>query len=219
MPSSPASGRGENDAESRITLDLLDTVRDNASISQRSLARELGIALGLTNAYLRRCIHRGWIKASQAPANRYAYYVTPKGFAEKSRLTARYLASSLHLYRQARNQFDELLARCAARGWRRVGLCGAGELAEIAQLCALQHQVEIVGVVDGRVDGQTFRQLPRVARLEELGDLDAVVVTELKRPQAAYEALANELAEERILIPLLLKIVRAPDGAVREGGA
>ena len=58
-----------------------------------------------------------------------------------------------------------------------------------------------------------------MARLEELGDLDAVVVTELKRPQAAYEALANELAEERILIPPLLKIVRAPDGAVREGGA
>ena len=59
-------------------------MRDNASISQRSLARELGIALGLTNAYLRRCIHRGWIKASQAPANRYAYYVTPRGSLKRA---------------------------------------------------------------------------------------------------------------------------------------
>ena len=63
-------------------------VEENSQITQRSLASELGIALGLTNAYLKRCVRKGWVKINQAPANRYAYYLTPRGFAEKSRLTA-----------------------------------------------------------------------------------------------------------------------------------
>ena len=74
----------EVDGESAITLGLLDAVHQNSSVSQRSLAAELGIALGLTNAYFKRCVRKGLVKVRSAPANRYAYYLTPKGFAEKA---------------------------------------------------------------------------------------------------------------------------------------
>ena len=74
--------------EAEITLGILNAVHQNERITQRSVAQELGIALGLANAYLKRCAKKGLIKVSQAPANRYAYYLTPQGFAEKSRLTA-----------------------------------------------------------------------------------------------------------------------------------
>ena len=60
------------------------------------------IALGLANAYLRRCVRNGLVKMSQVPLNRYAYYLTPQGFAEKSRLTAEYLAVSFNFFRRAR---------------------------------------------------------------------------------------------------------------------
>ena len=91
-----------NSQDTEITLGVLDAVEQNATVTQRSVARELGIALGLANSYLRRCVRKGLIKVKQIPPNRYLYYLTPKGFAEKSRLTASYLAHSFSFFRRAR---------------------------------------------------------------------------------------------------------------------
>lgn len=203
-----AAAERDND----ITMELLHAVEADGRASQRSLARQLDIALGLTNAYLKRCVRRGWVKVSEAPANRYVYYLTPQGFAEKSRRTANYLYNSFRFYRRARNQCDELLAQAADSGRRRIALAGAGELAEIALLCALQHEVEIVGVVDEEATANRFRHVALVRELESLPAFDAVLVTDLKRPQQTHDALMRKLGEARVLAPRLLKITRpAPD--------
>ena len=76
------------------TLEILAIVQNSEQLSQRYLARQLGVALGLANSYLKRCVKKGWVKVQQAPANRYLYYLTPTGFAEKSRLTTQYLSYS-----------------------------------------------------------------------------------------------------------------------------
>ena len=104
------------DSEAQITLGLLNAVHENETLTQRSAASQLGIALGLTNAYLKRCIKKGLIKVQQIPPNRYAYYLTPQGFAEKSRLTAEFLSGSFTFFRRARNQCAELLDGCGAQG-------------------------------------------------------------------------------------------------------
>jgi DNA-binding MarR family transcriptional regulator len=80
--------------DERIVLDLLTSVEQDGKRSQRRIAAELGIALGLVNAYLKRCVKKGLVKVHDAPARRYAYYLTPHGFAEKSRLTVQYLTDS-----------------------------------------------------------------------------------------------------------------------------
>ena len=212
MVSNSDRSLGNLDTEAEITLGLLDAVEANSDVSQRSLARELGIALGLTNAYLKRCIRRGWIKASQAPANRYAYYVTPKGLTEKGRLTTRYLAQSLHFYRRARNELDDMLTHCSKHGWRRIALIGISELAEIALLCAIQHSVKIVYVVQRGSKLKNFRGTPVVTSLDKLSDVDAVIVTALNRPQATYDATYDIITHERVLAPPLLKISRGGNG-------
>ena len=102
--SNPEAVDPESRAEAEITLGMLNAVEENSVLTQRSLARELGIALGLANAYLKRCVTKGYIKVTHAPAKRYAYYLTPQGFAEKSRLTAQYLAISFDFFRLARSQ-------------------------------------------------------------------------------------------------------------------
>ncbi len=84
----PKTSSQTANTDGEITLGLLNTVHENTSLTQRSIAQELGIALGLTNAYLKRCVKKGFIKVRQIPRNRYVYYLTPKGFAEKSRLSA-----------------------------------------------------------------------------------------------------------------------------------
>ncbi len=89
-----------------------------ASESQRHIAAELGIALGLVNAYLKRCIKKGWVKVNQAPARRYAYYLTPQGFTEKSRLTVDYLSSSFPFFRRAKADCADVFAAREGTGFQ-----------------------------------------------------------------------------------------------------
>src|SRR6201997_561473 len=125
----------ESGEDDRIVLDLLNSVDDGAQ-SQRRIAADLGIALGLVNAYLKRCVKKGLVKVSEAPARRYAYYLTPQGFAEKSRLTVQYLSDSFSFFRKAKDDCTRLFREAAARGFERLVLAGKSDLAEIAILCA-----------------------------------------------------------------------------------
>src|SRR3970040_2857163 len=122
------------DREEERVLELLGAVGKQSKVSQRHLASNMGIALGLANSYLKRCIRKGFIKVSQAPANRYLYYLTPSGFAEKSRLTAQYLSHSLSFYRKAGESCLRVFDQCEHNGWQRLLLCGISDLAEIATL-------------------------------------------------------------------------------------
>src|SRR5436309_2325070 len=122
----------DSSEDDKIVLNLLNSVDDGAQ-SQRHIAEELGIALGLVNAYLKRCIKKGLVKVRQAPARRYAYYLTPQGFAEKSRLTVEYLSSSFSFFRRARSECSQLLAEVVASDSSGVVLlAGISDLAEIA---------------------------------------------------------------------------------------
>ena len=194
--------------ETEITLGLLTAVEENRSLTQRSAASELGIALGLTNAYLKRCIKKGLIKVQQVPPNRYAYYLTPKGFAEKSRLTAEYLTSSFTFFRRARTQCNDALAECARRGWRRIGLYGISDLAEIAVLCTSEHDVRLVGVVGEDDTREVFFDLPVAPSFAVLDPVDAVLVTDLAGAQDSFDRLAALMPAERILTPPILRVSR-----------
>ena len=200
-----------------IVLRLLSSIERDSAITQRKLAGHLGIALGLANAYLRRCIRKGFVKVTRVPLNRYAYYLTPQGFVEKSRLTADYFSASLNFFRRARGDCRALLAQCATDGWSRVALYGAGDLAEIAMLSAGETGIEVVCVIDEDKPGRRLAGRPIVANLEAAqiaagaGGLDGVIVTDTTAPQLRFEALlasaaASGFAPGRILAPDLLAI-------------
>jgi len=193
-----------NDA---IVLGVLDAVERNPSVTQRSVARELGIALGLVNAYLHRCLSKGLIKIGQVPPRRYAYYLTPRGMTEKSRLTATYLMDSFAFFREARMQCNELFQMLAARGQCRLALVGGGDLAEIARLVARDHRIEIAGIAPAGADVAGLS-----ADLEGYGQLDAVVVTALERSRETFAAAVALMGAERVHAPALLRI---PLAAVR----
>jgi len=203
-------------AEAQITLGVLNAVEGNSVLTQRRLARELGIALGLVNAYLRRCVSKGLIKVTHVPARRYAYYLTPTGFAEKSRLTAQFLTDSLTLFRLAREQCHALLRECERQGWRRMALLGGGDLVAVARICAEDHEATLVGVVDADTAGAGGR-IPTVATLAELLPVDAAIVTGLKDAQAAYESALAVLPAERVLPLPILNVSRRRPVATEAG--
>jgi DNA-binding MarR family transcriptional regulator len=187
-----------NDA---IVLGVLDAVERNPSATQRSVARELGIALGLVNAYLNRCLSKGLIKIGQVPPRRYAYYLTPRGMSEKSRLTATYLMESFAFFREARMQCNEVFQALAARGQCRLALIGDGDLAEIARLVARDHPVEVAGIAFASPDTAGLS-----LNLEGLGPLDAVVVTTLERSRETFAAAVELVGAERVYAPALLRV-------------
>ncbi len=203
-----AARTGAAPPETEITLGVLGAVEQNSAVTQRSMARELGIALGLANAYLKRCMRKGWIKVRQIPPNRYLYYLTPKGFAEKSRLSAEYLASSFTFFRRARGQVEDALGTCRRNGWRRVALLGRSELAEIAALCNSDYGLELCVIAGDGAAPPRALGLPAHATLAEAGPLDAVIVTDLTGPQRAFDGLKGLMPDERIITPRMLRIAR-----------
>jgi DNA-binding MarR family transcriptional regulator len=201
MSSAAPSEHAEQD---RIMLGLLESVERDGSRSQRHIASELGIALGLVNAYLKRCIKKGLVKVSEAPARRYAYYLTPQGFAEKSRLTVDYLSYSFSFFRQAKADCAQAFDLMAARGYRRVVLAGISDLAEIAAICALERRVEIAAVVDCRSAASQFVGIRAVSDFGAAGDFDAILVTDVKRAAETASAAAGFVGTDRVFAPTLL---------------
>lgn len=202
--------------EAEITLGLLTAVHENSDHTQRSISKDLGIALGLANAYLKRCAKKGLIKIAQMPPNRYAYYLTPQGFAEKSRLTAEYLSQSFNLFRVAKRQYEELFKQCAEKGWNRLGLAGVGDVGEIALLSRGAHDVTVLGFVDAEADVDVYLDLRVVKQPAELGELDALLLTDLKNPQGCFDALQQRFDPERLLFPAFLNVSRRPPPMIEE---
>lgn len=176
-------------------------------MSQRALAGELGVALGLVNSYIKRCVKKGLIKVQQVPSRRYAYFLTPTGFAEKSRLTAEYLSWSFTLFRQARTQCSELFEAVAGRQWQKVALFGGSDLTEIAVLCAAEQGMTIVAIVDAGMRKPSLLGIPVVAELKLAPSLpDCAIVTGIHNAEACYELAIGYLGADRVLVPPMLSI-------------
>lgn len=127
---------------------LLKEVERDGAVTQRSLASKLGVALGLTNLYLKRLARKGYIKITTIPSHRVRYLLTPQGFTEKSRLTYLYMEYSLSHYREMRARLREALSHAVKKGTKRVVIYGTGELAEMAYLSLREMHMTLVGFVD-----------------------------------------------------------------------
>ena len=137
------------DLEAHRDLKLLEAVEQDAHVTQRGLANRLGIALGLANIYVKRLMHKGYIKCVNVQPNRISYLITPRGIAEKARLTYEFMDYSLHLYKEVRQHLREALQECAERQ-RNVAIYGRGEAAELAYLSLKESGLEPVAIFDAR---------------------------------------------------------------------
>jgi DNA-binding MarR family transcriptional regulator len=203
----------EHDHENeQIVLGLLSSVETDGARSQRLIAAELGIALGLVNAYLKRCVKKGLVKVHDVPARRYAYYLTPQGFAEKSRLTVQYLSDSFSFFRKAKSDCTQVFQEASARGLHRLVLAGKSDLAEIAILCAVEAGAAVVAIIDPQSEGSRFVGVEVFASYSDVkAGFDAIIVTDVAGAQATYEQAVEAAGRDRVLVPALLGL-RPPKG-------
>lgn len=189
-------------------LRLLEAIEQDQQITQRNLARKLGIALGLANVYLKRMIRKGYIKCVSVPSNRLLYLITPQGITEKTRLSYEFMEYSLHLYRDARRQLHAALEPVARDGRKRVAIYGSGEAAELAYLSLKEYGLEPVAIL-GSVDGREFLGFHiQDVRTYPLANYDLVIVATLEPPADVVDELVNLGVPPERLVTLRSEIRR-----------
>lgn len=99
---------------------LMRLLEANPGMSQRELARQLGISLGKVNYCLRAVVSKGWIKATNFRNSRnkaaYSYLLTPRGLEMKARLTARFLSIKVREYEALRAEIAEMRREAEREG-------------------------------------------------------------------------------------------------------
>ena len=193
----------------RATLSLLKALGDDQTLSQRGLASRIGVALGLTNSLLKRAIKKGLVKVQSAPAKRYVYYITPKGFQEKSRLVAEYLETSLSFFRHAKSEFEQIFQQLKTQRRNRVVLVGEGELADIALLAARDQEIAVTSIFISGSNQSTSHGLSVVSNYLDLvdQDYDAFILTSMDGSQEVYDQLAKHVDPSKIHVAPLFNIV------------
>ena len=129
-------------------LQILNHIDENPDTTQADLAMQLGVAVGSVNWYVKRLINKGHIKVTQMERRRLRYLLTPKGVAEKARLTKEFMQMSLYWYRVTREASKEFLAEVKQAGYDTVCIEGDGDLAEIVYLTCLEAQVKVKEEID-----------------------------------------------------------------------
>jgi DNA-binding MarR family transcriptional regulator len=142
--------------ENQHIRQILDVLEREPTVSQRSLASRVGIALGLTNLLLKRLVVKGWVRVVRVRPNRVRYLLTPAGIAEKARMSRAYLQYSVRFYADARDRIRESFAALSSN-WapdtprvasKRIVFFGTSEVAEIGYLCLKETDLDLVGVID-----------------------------------------------------------------------
>jgi DNA-binding MarR family transcriptional regulator len=198
------------DGETRFVSALLNHVEREAHVSQRQLAAELGIALGLVNIYMKRCVKKGLIKVQQVPSRRYAYFLTPTGFVEKTRLATEFLTWSLSFFRRARGECSNLMIDAKKRGWTTLALSGGSDLAEIAVLCATEQGLHVCAMVDVGMTRPNVLGVPVFSSLElAMPRPDGWMITGIQNAQALHDAAVAYAGADNVLTPPMLSVRKA----------
>lgn len=188
------------DNRSKAELDLITALEEDHQVSQTKLAKQVGIAVGLVNILMKSAVKRGVIKMQQIPARRYAYYLTPKGFAEKAKLVARYLDSSLNLYRKLRVQYRDIFNGLEAKGIREVMLVGDVDIAELAIMASFDSKITITNLINEETNKNHIGSTPVNNKLDEEFN-GFVVICDARAPQACFDNLAQCINPKQIFYP------------------
>ncbi len=181
---------------------ILEEVEAGRGVSQRTLARSAGIALGLTNLVLRNLVRKGWVRITRVQPNRVKYLITPAGLAEKARMSSAYFAYTTRFYVEARGRVRERFATLSASwppalvsqsGAKRIAFLGATDVAEIGYVCLQETDLAVAVVFDGdgtrRFFGTPVRPVASLATADEWGQFGILVVMAF---DAALLATARE---------------------------
>jgi DNA-binding MarR family transcriptional regulator len=184
-------------------LSLLQELEKNPIVSQRELSNKFGIALGVTNACLKRMVRRGWIRISSLNHHKIGYFLTPKGFTEKAKLTLHLISWTVQHYSTLKDIIGERLLEMQNKGVERIVFYGVSDEMEIAYVTLQGLNLKLVGIVEDEekmnrkeVFGFELKGLNQIEILKP----DAVLITSLIGQDEKKEKLGKILDLQRVQI-------------------
>jgi len=169
-------------SEEMRDLRLLEELEKNPIISQRELSHKFGIALGVTNACLRRMARKGLIRIRDLNHRRIGYYLTPKGLVEKARLTLHLISFRVQHYVELKRIVGKRFLEMQHDGMKRIVFYGVSDEMEVAYITLQGVALKLVGIVE---DDEKFKaqiifgyELEPVSRIKELKP-DCILITSL----------------------------------------
>jgi DNA-binding MarR family transcriptional regulator len=184
-------------------LSLLQELEKNPVISQRELSNKFGIALGVTNACLKRMGRRGWIRIMGLNHRRIRYYLTPKGFAEKARLTVHLVSWTIQHYAALKEMIAGGFLEMQNTGIERIVFYGVSDEMEVAYLTLQGVNLKLVGIVEDedkiiqrKIFGFELMNLNQIDTLRP----DGVLITSLSNQVERAERLKEFIDVERVRI-------------------
>jgi len=175
-------------------LNLLQELEKNPVISQRELSHKFGIALGVTNACLKRMARRGWIRIMNLNHHKIGYYLTPKGFAEKANLTLHLITWTVQHYSTLKEIISRKLLEMENSGAKRIVFYGVSDEMEIAYITLQGVNLKLIGIVEDQekinraeILGFEVKDLRQIETLKP----DAILITSLTGLEERKERLSQ----------------------------
>jgi len=143
---------------------LLNEIANDSMVTQASLSDRLGIAVGSVNWYIKRLIHRGWVKVSRLDRTRLQYDLTPEGMRVFSQRALLYMRDSLKVYVSFRDKARSLVSELKQQGITDVYLQGNDEVMDILWLTCIESGIHVVDVPNGvtlKSTGQDYQLIKR----------------------------------------------------------
>ena len=175
------------------TLKLLEEIDNDRTPTQRDLSKKLNISLGLVNLFIKRLGKKGYFKVKTIPKNRVKYILTPKGAAEKSRLTYKYIQFSFDFYKKARRELQKLLNNLMNQGVELIVFWGASDLTEIAYISLQETAISLVAVVDDEKIGDNFLGF-EIKKSNMLNSIvfDRILITSIDSKDKVMESIVKQ---------------------------
>ena len=137
-------------------LKTLLEIKNDPSLTQRSLSHRLNISLGLTNSILQNLIHRGWIKAQKMTGRKILYLITPEGMANVSRLMYSRFQETLHYYHYTKDLLTAYLMKLYQQGEKTINIYGTGQLAEITYYAGIGTPLKLNAIISDDPSKEKF---------------------------------------------------------------
>jgi len=184
-------------------LELLQELEKTPVISQRELSHKFGIALGVTNACMKRMVRRGWIRVTGFNHHKIGYYLTPRGFAEKAKLTVHLISWTVQHYSALKDLIGSRLLEMQSMGIKRVVFYGVSEEMEVAYVTLQGANLQLVGIIE---DGDRMSQkavfgfeVKEIRQIETLKP-DAVLITSLANLNERLESVKRFVDVRRVKV-------------------
>ena len=182
-------------------IKLFDKLSESKNHTQRSISKDLGIALGVANALIKKFLKKGLLKLRSAPMKRYFYYVTTEGFVEKAKLVKEYVHSSLDFYRKVRTEYDKVFK---LNKNKELILVGISELTEIAILSANLSGTKISYIYDSNHSKKFFYGIKVINNIKDSHLKYCFVLTQSYNSQKLYKKLLTK--KIKLIKPKFLKM-------------